>query len=108
VHNINLQATFFLQIQHFSKTTLGNITYVCQKKDKMIKGKLISTDSKAGSGKIIDENEQDIHCCLKDLGTAIKIGEEIFFDIEMTSYGLTAVNIFRNKELNHDLSLQHL
>ena len=59
----------------------------------MRKGVLISTNPQEGSGKIIDENEQDIHCCLKDLGTDIQIGDPIIFNIKLTSYGLTAVNI---------------
>ncbi|MFW0718271.1 hypothetical protein [Pedobacter sp. N23S346] len=59
----------------------------------MRKGVLISTDPNEGNGKIIDENEQGIYCCLKDLGSEIQIGDAVIFNIKMTSYGLTAVDI---------------
>ncbi|MFD2287177.1 hypothetical protein GJU39_21105 [Pedobacter petrophilus] len=59
----------------------------------MRKGILISINPNEGSGKIIDANEQDIHCCLKDLGTNIQVGDPIIFNIKLTSYGLTAVDI---------------
>ncbi|RZK40017.1 MAG: hypothetical protein EOO90_16565 [Pedobacter sp.] len=59
----------------------------------MRKGKILSLNAFENSGRIEDENEQEIAFCLKDLNGVINVDDNVLFEIELTSHGLIATKI---------------
>lgn len=56
-------------------------------------GRISLLDRSEGVGEIIDEHEQEICFHVKDIGMLLAIGSSVWFDIEMGTDGLRAVNI---------------
>jgi hypothetical protein len=61
----------------------------------MRQGILIRRDQGSATGTILDENSEEIGCCIVDLPASIEVRDDLFFDILLTEYGLTAVNVIK-------------
>lgn len=66
----------------------------------MRKGKILCVNATEGKGLIKDENKQEIAFCLTETNNTIKINDVVWFEIELTNHGLTAVDIKAANDLN--------
>ena len=53
----------------------------------------IRRDPGSATGTILDENGEEIGCCIVDFPASIEVRDHLFFDILLTEYGLTAANV---------------
>lgn len=59
----------------------------------MRKGVITSIITTAGCGYLVDENDQEIQFCLRNLRGQLSVGDVVWFEIDLTNHGLTAINI---------------
>ncbi|UKT63602.1 hypothetical protein [Pedobacter mucosus] len=59
----------------------------------MRKGKILGVNALEGRGFIQDENDQIIAFCLESLDRRLQIHDSVLFEIALTRYGLTAINL---------------